>query len=150
MVCGQSKLKALVANIALQHTKGVEAANSPTRYCICETNWYIMGLLLIMLLGITYLVMCNVRKSCFFKGHLFSNITKILLFVSNATNCVPIKLNNIAGSISLFKLKGRLTIENVRFKKELDLGHFRDRLERHEHDNKWKPYTSAYHIGYTS
>ena len=53
MVCGQSKLKTLVVNIALQHTKAVEAANLPTRHCICEPNWYIMGLLLIMLLGIT-------------------------------------------------------------------------------------------------
>ena len=63
MVFGQSKLKALVANIALQQTKAVEAADSPTRYCICEANWYIVGLLLIMLLGITYLVMCKVRAS---------------------------------------------------------------------------------------
>ena len=117
MVCRQSNLKALVANIALQHTKVVEAANSPTRYCICEPNWYIMGLLLIMLLGITYLVMCKVGKSCLFEGCLFSNITKIVLFISNATNYVPIKLNKVAGSISLFKLNGRLTIENVRFKR---------------------------------
>ena len=80
MVCGQSKVKALVANVALQHAKAVEAADSPTRYCICEPNWYIMGLLLIMLLGITYLVMCKLRKSCLFKGCLFSNVTKIVLF----------------------------------------------------------------------
>ena len=117
MVCRQLKLKALVANIALKHTKAVETANSPTRYCICEPNWYIVGLLLIMLLGITYLVMCKVRKSCLFKGHLFSNITKVVLFISNATNYVPIKLNKKAGSISLFKLDGRVTIENVRFKR---------------------------------
>ena len=115
MVCRQSKLKALVANIALQHTKAVEAANSPTRYCICEPNWYIMGLLLIMLLGITYLVMCKIRKSCLFKGCLFSNVTKIVLFISNASTYVPIKLNRIAGKIHLFKLRGRLTTENVRF-----------------------------------
>ena len=70
MMCGQSKLKALVANIALQHTKAVEAADAPTRYCICEPNWYIMGLLLIILLEITYLLMCKFRKSCLFKGHL--------------------------------------------------------------------------------
>ena len=117
MVCRQSKLKALIANIALQHTKAVEAANSPTRYCIYKPNWYIMGLLLIMLLGITYLLMCKVRKSCLFKGHLFSNIPKIVLFISNATTYVPKKLNRIAGSISLFKLRGRLTIESVRFKR---------------------------------
>ena len=56
MVCGQSKLKALVANIALQCTKAVEVADTATRYCICEPNWYVVGLLLIMLLGITCLV----------------------------------------------------------------------------------------------
>ena len=89
MVCKQSTLKALVANIALQHTKAVEAADSPTRYCLCEPLWYIMGLLLIMLLGITYLVMCKIRKSCLFKGHLFSNVTKTVLFISNATTYVP-------------------------------------------------------------
>ena len=33
MVCGQSKLKALVANIALQDTKAVEALDSASRYC---------------------------------------------------------------------------------------------------------------------
>ena len=117
MVCGQSKVKALVANIALQHTKAVKAADSPTRYCICKSNWYIMGLLLIMLLGITYLVICKVRKSCLCKGCLFSNITKITLFISNATTYVLIILNRIAGSLHLFKLRGRLTIENVRFKR---------------------------------
>ena len=117
MVCGQSKLKALVANIALQCTKAVEAANSPTRYCICEPHWYIVGLLLIMLLGITYLVMCKLRKSCLFKGHLFPNVTKIVLFISNSTTYVPIKLNRVAGSIHLFKHRGRLTIEHVRFKR---------------------------------
>ena len=77
MVCRQSKLIALAANIALQHTEAVETADSPARYCICEPNWYTVGLLLIMLLGITYLVMCKLRKSCLFKGHLFSNVTKI-------------------------------------------------------------------------
>ena len=61
--------------------------------------------------------MCKVRKSCLCRGHLSSNITKIVLFISNATTYVPIKLNRIAGSTSLFKLRGRLTIENVRFKR---------------------------------
>ena len=38
MVCRQLKLKALVANIALQHAKGIEAADMTDRYCICRTN----------------------------------------------------------------------------------------------------------------
>ena len=117
MVCRQSKSKALVANIALQHTKAVEAVDSAARYCICEPNWYIVDLLLIILLGITYLVMNKIRKSFLLKGHLFSNVTKIILFISNTTTYVPIKLCRIAGSIHLFKIRGRLTIQNVRFKR---------------------------------
>ena len=117
MVCGQSKLKALVANIALQCTEVVEAADSTDRYCICEPNWYIVGLLLIMLLGITYLVMNKIKKSSLFKGHLFSNVTKVMLFISNTKSYVPIKLCRIAGSIHLFRIRGRLTIEHVRFKR---------------------------------
>ena len=39
----------------------------------------------------------------------------MVLFISNATAYVPIKLNRIAGSIHLFKLRGRLTMEKVRF-----------------------------------
>ena len=114
---GQSKLKALVANLALQHTKAVEATDPATRYCICGPNWYIVGLLLTILLGITYLVMNKIRKSCLFKGHLFYNMTKIMLFISNTTTYVPIRLCRIAGSIHLFRIRGRLTIENVRFKR---------------------------------
>ena len=99
------KLKALVANIALQHTKAVEAAGSATRYSICEPNWYIVGLLLIILLGIIYLVMIKIRKSCLFKGHLFSNVMKIVLFISNTTSYMPMELCRIAGSIHLFQNK---------------------------------------------
>ena len=83
MVCRQSKLKALVANIALQCTKAVEAADSTARYCICKPNWYVVGLLLIILLGITYLAMNKIRKSCLFKVCLFSNVTKVMFFISN-------------------------------------------------------------------
>ena len=96
MVCGQSKLKALLANIALHCTKAVEAADSPPRYCICEPNWYIMGLLLIMLLGITYLVMCKFRKSCLFKGCLFSNVTKIVLFYIKCYYICPNKIKRVS------------------------------------------------------
>ena len=44
-------------------------------------------------------------------------MTKIILSMSNTTNYVPIKLCRIAGSIHLFKIRGRLTIENIRFKR---------------------------------
>ena len=61
--------------------------------------------------------MKKIRKSCLFKRCLFSNMTKIMVFISNTTTYVPIKLCRIPGSMYSFKIRGRLTIENVRFKR---------------------------------
>ena len=85
--------------------------------CTCKTQWYIMGMLIIITLGMLYLVTNKIRKSSLFKGCLFSNNTKILLFVSNTHSYVPIKLCRVARSIHLFSIKGRLHLENVKLKK---------------------------------
>ena len=114
---GQSKLKALVTNIAMQRIKAVEAADMNGTLCTCKTQWYIMGMLIIITLGMLYLVTNKIRKTSFCKGCLFSNNTKILLFVSNAHSYVPIKLCRVARSIHLFQIKGRLNPENVKLKK---------------------------------
>ena len=117
IVCGKSKLKALVANIALQCAKGIEATDTKNVYCMCKTNWYIIGMLLIIILGMIYLVTNKIKKSSFFKGCLFSNVSEVMLFISNTRSYVPIKLCRIAGSIHLFRIRGRLTPKNVKFKK---------------------------------
>ena len=93
---GQSKLKALVMNIAMQRIKAVEATDMSDMLCTCKTQWYIMGMLIIITLGMLYLVTNKIRKTSFCKGHLFSNNTKILLFVSNTHSYVPIKLCRVA------------------------------------------------------
>ena len=72
---GQSKLKALVTNIVMQRTKTVEAADMSNMLCTCKMQWYIIGMLTIITLGMLYLVTNKIRKSSFFKGHLFSNNT---------------------------------------------------------------------------
>ena len=104
MIYGQSKLKALVTNIAMQRIKAVEAAYVSNMLCTCKMQWYIMGMLIIITLGMLYLVTNKLRKSSFFKGCLFSNNTKILLFISNTHSYVPIKLCRVAGSIHLFRI----------------------------------------------
>ena len=85
--------------------------------CTCKMQWYIMGMLIIITLGMLYLVTNKLRKTIFFKGHLFSNNTKILLFISNTHSYVPIKLCRVARSIHLFRIRGRLNPENVKIKK---------------------------------
>ena len=114
---GQSKLKALVMNKAMQRIKAVEAADMTDMLCTCKMQWYIMGMLIIITLGMLYLVTNKIRKTSFCKGHLFSNNTKILLFISNTHLYVPIKLCRVARSIHLFKIRGRLNPEHVRLKK---------------------------------
>ena len=114
---GQSKLKALVTNIVMQRIKTVEAADVSDMLCTCKMQWYIMGMLTIITLGMLYLVTNKTRKSSFFKGRLFSNNTKILLFISNAHSYVSIKLCRVARSIHLFRIRGRLNPESVKLKK---------------------------------
>ena len=68
MVYRQSKLKTLVANIALQCVKGIEAAYPRNQdiYCACKMQWYIIGMLVIILLGMIYLVTHKIKKSNLF------------------------------------------------------------------------------------
>ena len=101
----------------MQRIKAVEAADVSDMLCTCKTQWYIMGMLIIITLGMLYLVTNKLRKSSFFKGLLFSNNTKILLFISNTHSYVPIKLCRVARSIYLFRIRGRLNPENVKLKK---------------------------------
>ena len=88
----QSKLKASVMNIAMQRIKAVEAADMSDILCTCKTQWYIMGMLIIITLGMLYLVTNKIRKTSFCKGCLFSNNTKILLFISNTPFICPYKI----------------------------------------------------------
>ena len=60
---GQSKLKALVTNIMMQQIKAVEATDMSDMLCTCKTQWYIMGMLIIITLGMLYLVTNKIRKS---------------------------------------------------------------------------------------
>ena len=112
-------LKHLVANIALQHAKGIEAADAKYReiYCACKIQWYIIDMLIIIMLGMMYAATNKNKKSSLFKGCLFSKVTKVMLFTSNMQSYVPIKLCKISGSILLFKIRGGLTCKNIRFKK---------------------------------
>ena len=114
----QSKLKALVMNIAMQRIRTVEAADMSDMLCTCKTQWYIMGMLTIVTLGMHYLVTNKFRKLSFFKGCLFPNGTKILLFISNTHSYIPIKLCRVARSIHLFRIRGRLNPDNVKLKKK--------------------------------
>ena len=96
-------------------------ATDPNRfqdvYCTCNMQWYMLAILLLILLGIIFDVISKVRKSNLFRGHMFSNITKVMLFILDTQSYVPADLCKIAGSIHLFRIRGRLTPECIKFKK---------------------------------
>ena len=48
---------------------------------------------------------------------MFSKAVKIMIFISDVQNYVPIKLCKAAGSIHLFKITGILKPENVKLNK---------------------------------
>ena len=135
-----SKLKVLVANIAMQCIKGVEATDVSDMLCMCKTQWYTMGMLIIITLGMLYLVTNKIRKSSFFKGCLFSN-KAIVLFVSNTHSYIHIKLCRVARSIHLFRIRGKLNSKIVKLKKnwiwdvlEVDLSNVSITLNENEVD----------------
>ena len=80
-------------------------------------QWYIICMLLIILLGMIYLVTNRIRKSSLFGGHLFSNVPKVMLLISDIQLYIPVNLCKITGSIHLFQIRGKLTQENIKLKK---------------------------------
>ena len=72
----------------------------------------------------------QVRRIKLSRGQLFSNVVKIMFFISDVQYYVPIKLCKTASSIHLFKITGMLMPDKVETKQTLYLGYFRSRLER--------------------
>ena len=76
-------------------------------------------MLSLSILGIINFIVQKLRNLRLFRGHLFSNAVKIMLFISDAQYYVPIKLCRMAGSIHLIKITGTLTPENVKLKRNI-------------------------------
>ena len=78
----------------------------------CTTLAYI-GIIL-TILSLIIVMLLHYRKSRFCKGHRFSNTVKIMIFISDVQNYVPIKPCKTAGIIHLFKIIGTLKTENIK------------------------------------
>ena len=73
--------------------------------CPCKIQWYTILILSLSILGLVIFIILKSKKLQLFRGQLFSNAVKIMLFISDTQYYVPIKLCNMAGSIHLFKLQ---------------------------------------------
>ena len=78
----------------------------------CRILAYIENILTILsLVLVTFL---HYRKSKFCKGHRLLNAVKIMKFISDVQNYIPIKLCKTARSIHLFKITGTLKAKNIK------------------------------------
>ena len=124
----------LIASLVLQQVKevGREMQHNNSE---CRTLAYI-GIIL-TILSLVLVTFLGYRKSKFCKGHRFSNAVKIMIFISNVQNYIPIKLCKTAGSIHLFKITGTLKAKNIKLNQKLSVGYIRNRLERSHCNFQW-------------
>ena len=113
LFCKHKHIRTLVASLILHKIKEVEAnSSSEGTNSKCKTLGYIGIILTVLsLIIVTFL---HYRKSRLCKGYKFSNAVKIMLFISDVQNYVPMKLCKTAGSIHLFKIKGTLKSRDVK------------------------------------
>ena len=89
----------------------------------CGTLTYI-GIAL-TLLSMAIVILLHYRNSKFHRGHRFSNIVKIVFFISDVQHYIPIKLCKTSGSLHLLKITGTLTSEDIK----LNINYLWDALE---------------------
>ena len=118
LFCKHKHVRTLAASLILHKIKEADAEasySSKETNSECKTLAYIGIILTVLsLIIVTFL---HYRKSRFPKGYKFSNAVKIMLFISDVQNYVPIKLCKTAGSIHLFKIKGTLKSEHIKLSK---------------------------------
>ena len=113
LFCKHKHIRMLVTSLILHKIKEVEANSNPegTNY-ECRALAYIGKILTVLsLIIVTFL---HYRKSRPCRGYKFSNATKIMLFISDVQNYVPMKLCKTSGSIYLFKIKGTLKSGDIK------------------------------------
>ena len=116
IITGHSKLKTLVANMALQCIKTVEATALNPHYTICKIG-RVRIFMILNLSIVTLMALAKLKKSKIFKSRPFSNTIKIKLFIVHNKCYIPLHLNKMAGSVHLFKMHGMLIKENLTLKK---------------------------------
>ena len=115
-ICNHNKLRALVTSLALQQVKEVkvEDIENVNYKCKCTAQFYIILTLSIAMIILIIFAILQLRRIKLCRGQLFSNIVKIMLFISDIQYYVPVKLCKTAGSIHLFKITGKIMMHKVK------------------------------------
>ena len=111
LLCKHKQIRTLITSLVLHKIKDVEASSNKTNP-ECKTLAYI-GIIL-TILSLIIVIFLHYRRSRFCKGYKSSNTVKIMMFISDVQNNVPIKLCQTAGSIHLFKIRGTLKPKKIK------------------------------------
>ena len=95
--------------------EGEASSSSKETNSECKTLAYIR--IILTVLSPIIFTFLHYRKSRLCKGYKSSNAVKIMLFISDIQNYVPIKVCKAAGSIHLFKIKSTLKTGNIKLNK---------------------------------
>ena len=114
-----NKLGAVVTSLALQQVKEVKAEGmEDVDYkCKCTAQFYIILTLSITMIGLIIFAILQLRRIKLGRGQLFSNVVKIMLFVSDIQYYVLVKLCKTAGIIHLFRITGKIMRDKVKLNK---------------------------------
>ena len=116
LFCKHKHIRTIVASLILHKAKEVEAKSSTeTNNSECGTLAYI-GIAL-TILSMVIVILLHYGKSKFCRGYRFSNVVKVVLFISDVQHYIPIKLCKTSGSPHLFKIKGTLKPEDIKLNK---------------------------------
>ena len=128
LYCKHKHIRTIIASLILYKVKEVEA-NRPMKQenTECQTLAYIR--ITLTLLSMMIVVLLHYRRSKFCRGYRFSNVVKIVLFISDVQHYIPVKLTKTSGSPHLFKLTGTLKFRGHKTKQKLLMGHIRNKLD---------------------
>ena len=116
LFCKHKHIRTIVASLILHKAKEVEATlAAETNNPECSTLAYI-GMTL-TILSMAVVIFLHYRKSKLCRGYRFSNIVKIVLFISDVQNYILIKLYKTSGSLHLFRIKGTFKPEDIELNK---------------------------------
>ena len=118
IICRHTKLKSLVTSLALQQLREADVKQEHVFImhnieCTCKIQWYMIVMLGLVVLGIIIFIVINAMMLKLFRGHLFPNAVKVMMFISDAQYYVPVKLCRTVGGIYLFKITGKLTPKHI-------------------------------------
>ena len=122
----------LIASLVLHQVKEVGTAMQKEINSECRTLAYIS--LVFTVLALVMVTNFHYKKSKFCRGCMFCNAVKIMVFISDVQNYIPIKLCKTAGSIHLFKIKGMVKAENIKLNKNYIWDMLEGLLERSHSD----------------